>query len=178
MPQPRATCPCCAPSLGRRGFLATALAATVAATTRSARAGDGRDYDSMLFTCIDPRLIRPTRIWMEQRGLTDNFSHFAFAGAAIGVVAPAFATWRPAFWDNLAASTQLHRIDRVIVVNHRDCGAAGIAYGAESIATPAAESALHRRVFEEFRTQLTQRQPGMGVEGGLMALDGSIEMFG
>ena len=45
------------------------------------------------------------------------------------------------------------------------------------IATPAAESALHRRVFEEFRAQLTQRQPGMGVEGGLMALDGSIEMF-
>jgi hypothetical protein len=49
-----------------------------------------------------------------------------------GVVAPAFKDWHKAFWDNLAASIQLHHIPKVIAINHRDCGAAKIAYGGES----------------------------------------------
>jgi carbonic anhydrase len=52
------------------------------------------------------------------------------------VVAPAFKSWEPAFWENLAASIQLHHIPKVIVINHRDCGAAKIAYGADKVANP------------------------------------------
>ena len=97
------------------------------------------------------------------------------AGAAIAVVAPRFAAWRQTFWDNLASSLQLHRINRVIVIDHRDCGAAKIAYGAESIATTAAETATHKKVLAEFRRELHRRHPDFAVETGLMALDGSLE---
>jgi carbonic anhydrase len=142
-----------------------------------ARAEDGTAYDSMLLTCIDPRFVTPVNAWMGTRGLTGKFSQFAIAGAPVGVVAPAFAAWQTAFWDNLGASIQLHKITRVIAVSHRDCGAAEIAYGAASIATPEAETTLHRRVYAEFKAELAKRQPAMRVEGGLMALDGTIEMF-
>lgn len=173
-PALRRGCACCTPAVGRRGMLGLATSAFLAPM---ARAEDGTAYDSMLLTCIDPRFVTPVNAWMGTRGLTGKFSQFAIAGAPVGVVAPAFAAWHTAFWDNLGASIQLHKITRVIAVSHRDCGAAAIAYGEASIATPAAETALHRRVYAEFKAELARRQPAMRVEGGLMALDGSMEMF-
>ena len=63
-------------------------------------------------------------------------------------------------------------------MNHRDCGAAAIAYGADAIGTPAAENNLHQTVYESFKGQLAARQPRMRVEGGLMALDGTVVTLG
>lgn len=56
-----------------------------------ARAEDGRAFEAMLLTCIDPRFVTSVYAWMQSRGLKDQFSQFAIAGAAVGVVAPAFA---------------------------------------------------------------------------------------
>jgi hypothetical protein len=109
--------------------------------------------------------------------LTGKFSQFVIAGAAIGVVAPAFQDWHKAFWDNLATTIQLHRIKKVIAIDHRDCGAAKIAYGEAKVATPQAETETHRAALAEFRKQVGQRHPQLGVQTGLMALDGKMEMF-
>ncbi len=173
-------CPCCTPpsrGLGRRGMFTLAAGLAGAAVLGRTAAAQGATYDCMLLTCIDPRFVTPVNAWMDSQGLKGKFSQFAIAGATVGVVAPSFATWAPAFWDNLGASIQLHSIKRVVAVTHRDCGAARIAYGADSIATRDAETALHRRVFAEFTAQLAQRQPRMGIAGGVMAMDGSVERF-
>jgi hypothetical protein len=154
---------------GSAGFLA-------AASPFAAFAADG-DYDAMLLSCIDPRMVAPVYKYMDQRGLTGQYSQFVIAGAAVAVVAPSFAAWRPAFWDNLATSVQLHRITKLIAIDHRDCGAAAIAYGAASIADPQIETETHRKAFAELRKEVGQRQPGLTIETGLMALDGSIQMF-
>lgn len=175
-------CACCAPpfvrshAMRRRGVLGLAAGLLgAAALSRGSAASDGTAYDSMVLTCIDPRFVSPVGTWMEGQHLKGQYSQFAIAGASIGVVAPSFATWAPAFWDNLAASIQLHSIKRVMVVNHRDCGAAKLAYGAGAVATRESETALHRKVFAEFTAQLAQKQPKMGIAGGLMALDGTLE---
>jgi hypothetical protein len=132
----------------------------------------------MLLSCIDPRMVTPVYKYMDQRGLTGQYSQFVIAGAAIAVVAPKFEAWRPAFWDNLATTAQLHHIERLIAIDHRDCGAAQIAYGAASIADPQTETETHRKVFDEFRKEVSRREPKLTIETGLMALDGSIQMFG
>ena len=115
---------------------------------------------------------------MNQRDLAGRYRQFVIAGAAIAVVAPKFKAWRPAFWDNLGTSVQLHHIKRLIAIDHRDCGAAQIAYGAASIATPEIETETHRKALAEFRTAVAKRHPGLVVETGLMALDGSLQTFG
>src|SRR5690606_32341972 len=99
------------------------------------------------------------------------------AGSAVGVVAEPFTDWRKAFWDNLATSIEIHHITRVIAINHRDCGAARIAYGAGEVATPKLETQTHRAALAEFRKQVATLHPQMKVETGLMAIDGRIEMF-
>jgi len=130
-----------------------------------------------VLSCIDPRFQKPVADYMAKRKLTGKYSHFVIAGAGIGVLAPAFKDWHKAFWDNLGASIQLHNIKKVIVVDHRDCGAAKIAYGEAAVANREVETKTHRDALAEFRKQCNQNQPKLAVETGLMALGGKIEML-
>ena len=177
-----ATCACCSDLLlnqfSRRRFMqgAAAAGAVLAMPSPMALAASG-NYEAMVLSCIDPRLQEPVRRYTARRGLTGKYSHFVIAGAAIGVVAEPFKDWHKAFWDNLAASIQLHNIKRVIAIDHRDCGAAGIAYGAGKIANPKIETETHRTALADFRKQMADRQPALKVETGLMALNGRMEML-
>jgi carbonic anhydrase len=134
-------------------------------------------YEAMLISCIDPRMVDPVHRYMSTRGLDGKYSQFVIAGAAIAAQAKAFASWHQTLWDNLATSVDLHKIKRVIAIDHRDCGAARIAYGPDSIADRATETATHRKVMMAFKDDVHKRHPTLEVETGLMALDGSIEMF-
>ena len=175
-------CPCCGESrrgwFDRRHFLkAAGVAGLAAAVPFKAHAAEG-DYAAMLLSCIDPRMVTPVYKYMEGRGLAGKYSQFVIAGAAIAVVAPKFAAWRPTFWDNLATSVELHHLRSVIAIDHRDCGAVKIAYGDDSISTPQKEDATHKAALAEFRKQVGQRQPKLKVETLLMALDGSYIPLG
>ena len=173
-------CPCCAPSparLGRRTFLRVVGIGGATLAFAPGLALAAWDYEAMVLACIDPRMQEPVHRYTVEQNLTGKFSQFVIAGAAIGVVAPAFKEWHKAFWDNLATTIQLHRIKRVIAIDHRDCGAAKIAYGEAKVATPQAETETHRAALAEFRKQVGERHPQLGVQTGLMALDGKMEMF-
>ena len=176
-------CPCCGATgvrlLDRRRLLrgARMAAPMLALLPRFGQAASGK-YEAMILGCIDPRMHEPVRDFAVQHGLMGQYSQFTIAGAAIGVVAPAFAEWRKAFWDNLATSIKLHAIETVIAIDHRDCGAAKIAYGDASIATPEAETETHKKAMAEFRGEVAQRHRALKVETLLMALDGSFISFG
>jgi carbonic anhydrase len=174
-------CACCGDLLrgqfDRRRFLQLAAGGmALAAYPHLAFAAEGH-YEAMVLSCIDPRFPEPTLNYMKSRGMLGKYSQFVIAGAAIGVVAPAFKDWQKAFWDNLAASMQLHHIPKVIAIDHRDCGAAKIAYGEPKVANREIETETHKAALTEFRKQVAQRQPTLAVETGLMALDGTVEMF-
>ncbi len=174
-------CTCCGDMLrgqfDRRRFLQLSAGAGLMAAFPSLAFGASGKYDAMLLTCIDPRFPEPTIKYMESRSMVGKYSQFSFAGAAIGAVAPAFKTWAPAFWDNLAASIQLHSIPKVIAMNRRDCGAAKIAYGEAAVASREIETATHKASLMEFKKQVAEKQPKLTVELGLMAIDGKVEMF-
>ena len=176
-------CTCCGDLLAgrfdRRHFLRAAGAAGLAAALQPywALAATGH-YEAMVLGCIDPRLQEPVRLYTAKRKLTGKYSQFVIAGAAIGVVAEPFKDWHKAFWDNLATSVQLHNIKKVIAIDHRDCGAAKIAYGEAKVATKEIETETHRAALMEFRKQVKERQPALAVETGLMAINGKIEMIG
>lgn len=65
----------------------------------------------------------------------------------------------------------------MVVINHRDCGAAKIAYGDEAVANLDAETATHRAALMAFREEASKRQPKLRVELGLMDLNGRVENF-
>jgi hypothetical protein len=175
------TCACCGDLLAqrynRRRFIQLGAAGLAAAAMPGVAFAAEGNYEGMLLTCIDPRFPEPTIKYMQGRNMSGKYSQFTFAGASIGVVAPKFKAWAPAFWQNLAASIQLHHIPKVIAMNHRDCGAAKIAYGADRVANKDIETQTHKAALLLFKQQVAQRQPKLQVELGLMAVDGSVEMF-
>ena len=174
-------CACCSDLLAkqfdRRRFLQISGAAALAAAVPATGFAASGNYEAMLLTCIDPRFQEPIFNDMKTRNMTGKYSQFTIAGAAIGVVAEPFKDWHKAFWDNLATSIELHKIKNVIAINHRDCGAAKIAYGENSVVPEERETETHRAALAEFRKQVGQRHPNLGVETGLMAIDGTIQMF-
>lgn len=175
---------CCGDLLGnapsRRAFMRMAggavLFSSVGLLSTGVQAASG-NYEAMVLSCIDPRFQDLVNKNQASNGLSGKYSAFTIAGASIGVVAPAFKDWSKAFWDNLGTSIQLHNIKKVIVVNHRDCGAAKIAYGDANVANPAVETETHKQALLEFRRQLNEKFPAMQAQLGLMALDGTLETF-
>ena len=164
----------CAARLSRRGMLGLGFAgAMVKAFPALAAYGQ---YEAMLVNCIDPRVTTMSWAYMAEHGYKDLYSQFVIAGGPIGCVAPAFADWHKAFWDNLAITVQLHSIKRVIGLTHRDCGAAYVAYGEALRTDKALETAKQSEALRQFRAGVGQRHPKLGVDTGIMGLDGSVEV--
>jgi carbonic anhydrase len=181
---PRYIPTCCGTTLSavsRRTFLRAAggsvLFASVGMLASGTAVAASGNYEAMVLSCIDPRFQDLVNKQQARNGLSGKYSAFTVAGASIGVVAPAFKEWHKTFWENLGASVQLHNIKKVIVVNHRDCGAAKIAYGDAKVANAAVETATHQAALMEFRQQLKEKHPNLAVQLGLMSLDGNLEQF-
>ena len=83
----------------------------------------------MVLSCIDPRFQSIVFNFLKKKKLSGKYSSFTIAGSAIGITASKFKNWHKAFWDNIETSIKLHQIKKLIVINHRDCGAAKIVNG-------------------------------------------------
>jgi hypothetical protein len=130
----------------------------------------------MLLKCIDPRFTTNTWSYMAARGWQNLYSQFNIAGGPIGVVAPKFADWHKTFWDNLEISVQLHEVQRMVGITHRDCGAAAVAYGDRIKTDKAFETAMHTEALRSFRSEVAKRYPRLPVELGIMELTGAVEV--
>ena len=88
-----------------------------------------KKYQAMVLSCIDPRFQPIVYDYLNKRKLKGKYSAFTIAGAAVGVTANKFKKWHKTFWENLNTSIKLHKIKKLIVVNHKDCGAAKLLNG-------------------------------------------------
>ena len=86
-------------------------------------------FKAMVLSCMDPRFQHLVHNHLKKKKLTKKYSAFTIAGAAVGVTHNKFKQWHKTFYDNLGTSIQLHKIEKLIVINHKDCGAAKIANG-------------------------------------------------
>ena len=125
----------------------------------------GSVYDAMVLSCIDPRIEHlvqeAAEEYLEREQLESQYSHLRIAGAAVGAVAPRFKDWHKTFWENLDISLRLHQFTHVLVIDHRDCGAAREAYGPHR--TRAAETALHKGAMMELKKEIHERHPQLDV---------------
>src|ERR1700730_6677709 len=99
---------CCSTRLDRRRFFELAGSAGLLALSPSLSLAAEGQYEAMLVSCIDPRMVTPVYKYMDQRGLTGQYSQFVIAGAAIAVVAPKFEAWRPGLRGNPPHTRQVH----------------------------------------------------------------------
>ena len=109
-----------------------------------------KKYQAMVLSCMDPRFQPIVFNYLKKKKLTGKYSAFTIAGSAIGVTANKFKKWHKAFWDNFETSVKLHNIKKLIVINHRDCGAARIIIGKKEF-SKINETRVHKHSFQEIK---------------------------
>ena len=134
------------------------------------------NFDAMVLSCIDPRFQPKIYNYLRKRKLNGKYSSFTIAGAAIGVTASKFKKWHKTFWDNIDTSIKLHKIKKLIVINHLDCGAAKIVYRKKEF-SKINELKVHRNSFQKIKKKLRKKYPKMSVELKIISLNSKVETF-
>ena len=135
-----------------------------------------KKYKAMVLSCMDPRFQTKVSNYLKRRKLIGKYSAFTIAGAAVGVTASKFKKWHTTFWENLNTSIKIHRIEKLIVINHKDCGAAKIVNGKKEFSLQN-EMKIHENSFEKIKLNLKKKHPRLKVELSLMSLNGRIDKF-
>ena len=133
-------------------------------------------FKAMVLSCMDPRFQHIVYNHLKKKKLTGKYSAFTIAGAAVGITHNKFKKWHKTFYDNLATSIQLHKIEKLIVINHKDCGAAKIVNGKKEF-NPVNEKKIHEESFSKIKKQIKKRFPKLKVELNLISLDSKITKF-
>ena len=126
-------------------------------------------YKAMVLSCIDPRFQSKVFNYLKNKKLIGKYSSFTIAGAGIGVTHNKFKKWHSTFWDNLNTSIKLHKITKLIVINHTDCGAAKIA-NKEKKFNLSIENKMHKESFKRIQIKLKKRHPKLQVKFKILSI--------
>ena len=130
----------------------------------------------MVLSCIYPRFHPIVFNFLKKRKLSGKYSSFTIAGSAIGVTANKFKKWHKTFWDNFETSVKLHNIKKLIVINHRDCGAAKIVNGKKDFSS-INETKVHKNSFKKIKKIFKKKYPKLKIELKLISLNRKIKNF-
>jgi carbonic anhydrase len=165
--------------IGRRKFLRLGVlgggASLLALALPAGISRAATKTDALILSCMDFRLIHATERYMAGRGLRDKYDHVILAGAALGALTDKYPAWKTTFWEHLDIAIQLHQIRKVIVLDHRDCGAYKVVFGEDFSKDQAKETAIHADKLKELGKQVNAKYPKLEVELLLMSLDGKVE---
>ena len=125
---------------------------------------------------MDPRFQNLVHNYLMKQKLSGKYSAFTIAGAAVGVTHNKFKKWHKTFYDNLSTSIKLHQIEKLIVINHKDCGAAKIVNGKKAF-NITNEQKIHKESFSKLKKEIKKRFPKLKVELNLMSLKSKITKF-
>ena len=116
--------------------------------------------------------------YMSGCGLRDKYDHVVLAGALLGAITDKDPAWNKIFWEHLDIAIKLHNIHKVIVMDHRDCGAYKAILGPEYAKDPRVEKDPHAAQLKDLRGMINEKYPKLEVETLLMALGGKAETVG
>ena len=133
-------------------------------------------YKAMVLSCIDPRFQHKVSSYLRRRKLRGKYSSFTIAGAAVGITNKNFKKWQKTFIENLETSIQIHKINKLIVINHKDCGAAKLVNGKKQF-NEFNENKIHEESFKKLKKILNNKFPKLYYEFFLMNLKSSMKRF-
>ena len=134
------------------------------------------NYKAMVLSCIDPRFQPIVYNYLKKKKLIGKYSSFSIAGASLGVTATKFKKWHKTFWDNIDISIKLHNIKKLIVINHRDCGAAKVINGKKNFSYDI-ETKIHRESFQKMKKLFKKKYPKLNIELNIISLNRNVKIY-
>jgi carbonic anhydrase len=123
---------------------------------------------ALLVQCIDFRLMKGIRNFLDQNSLTGDCDLISVAGAVKSVVDPATPAETDFMLKQIGISHDLHSIKHLILMNHLDCGAYG---GSKAFATPEEERTRHVADLQRTRDILKQKYPELEIKLVIAKID-------
>lgn len=132
--------------------------------------------DTLLVSCVDFRFRGETSKLMSQIfNLTGNYDEVALPGSSLALVEKSYPDWNRTLVNVMELLKKIHRIKRVIFLDHRDCGAYRFLKGIDAVSTYEKETQTHKEVFKEVRIFMKENFPELKIYTLLIGLDGIIE---
>jgi carbonic anhydrase len=166
----------------KKAFLGVALLGAfsmVVPSMPTAKAAVGGDTEALLLSCIDYRLIDETEAYMAGRGLKNKYDQIILAGASLGAHNDKFPAWGETFAEHVDVAIKLHNIHKVIIMDHRDCGAYKVILGHQDLAKERdKETKIHLEQMNALADLIQEKHPNLEVELLIIDLEGKVEKLG
>lgn len=166
-------CLCCHTSTSRRHFLKLSIPAalTLAMLQSATPAQAGSRTKALVLSCIDFRFLTAERYFLAGKNLWGKYDWTALAGASLAVTGFPHPADAEAFWDQLDLSYRLHNIEKVIILDHQDCGAYAAMIDPNLSKDPQRELEVHRDYLNQAYQLIRDRYPQLEVELYLATLN-------
>ncbi len=120
----------------------------------------------LLVSCIDKRLTDDMVNYMHSLGHKDTYDHFILAGCSLG--AHKNPHWDAVLFEHIRLAWDLHKIEEVYLMEHRNCGAYEKYLGADGTFDTTPESmAKEMKTHTQYASTLADRIEDWCKEHGL-----------
>jgi hypothetical protein len=131
--------------------------------------------EALVLSCSDFRLNDDVARILEKEGLKEKYDLLVIPGGTLSATNDFFPSWRETFWSGTGILKNLHHFKKVILIDHRDCGAYKMVYGRDLSTNPEEEKKIHMTHSKKLKRQIKKKYPDLKVDIWLVALDGSYE---
>ena len=128
----------------------------------------------LALSCIDYRLFDATIELLKHDCCVSKFDHTILAGASLGYNQSDYPNWSSTLLDHIDLAIELHKIKKIVVIDHEDCGAYKLFYPCLKCHS-SHERCLHIKNIKKFIKNMKKIYPQLHYSGYLLALDGSFE---
>lgn len=127
----------------------------------------------LALSCIDYRLFDATIELLKKDCRVDAFDHTILAGASLGYNQIKYKCWPKTLRNHIDLAIELHKIKKIVVIDHEDCGAYKLFYP-DLEEKPHREKHYHKKNVKKFIKTMKSIYPDLHYSGYLLALDGTF----
>lgn len=136
------------------------------------------EASTLVISCVDFRLrYEVSQLLNTYLGLLDDYDELALPGASLAFDVPEYRHWQQTIEDVISLLQNLHKIKRIVFLDHRCCGAYNLIKGVNALNTPEKEYDTHKEVLLKAKHHLTARFPSLDIYTLLIALNGVVEVI-
>ena len=172
-------CVCVQPhGINRRHFLKSilpgALALYILQSAQPAKA-ENHSAQALVLSCSDFRFLKSELSFLAEKYLGNQYDWTALAGASLALAEFPHPADTVAFWDQLDLSYRLHHINKVIILDHQDCGAYASIIDWDLSEYPERELQVHADYLNQAYWAIRDRYPDLSIELYFVTLNGSVK---
>lgn len=131
---------------------------------------------TLVLSCVDFRFQDEEKMLLETiLGLSDDYDEISLPGASLVLADHKFSSWKKTVEEIVPILEKLHGVHRIILLDHRHCGAYSLILGKDHLSTPESELKAHQNIMKNVQKKLKKKFPKMDVYCLLMGLDGTVE---